>query len=181
MLTKEVIAQIIGIVAMATNVCSFVQKSKLRIIVMQLFGAGLFFTNYILLGSTTGAILNLVAVFRALVYSNREKFHADHKGWIGVFSALFLAVYAMTFLVFQKSATLSNLLIELLPVAAMLISTVSFSLKSAAQVRKLGFFYCPLWLIYNCFVFSIGGILCEVFSLVSITIGYLRHDRVKHE
>ena len=54
-----------------------------------------------------------------------------------------------------------------------------FSLKNAAQVRKLGLVYCPMWLVYNCFVFSIGGILCEAFSIGSIIVGYLRHDRVK--
>jgi hypothetical protein len=34
----------------------------------------------------------------------------------------------------------------------------------------------PLWLTYNVFVFSIGGILCEAFSLASLAIGIIRYD-----
>lgn len=174
-----ILAQGISLVAMCLNVLSFMQKSKNRIIRMQLLGSGLFFTSYILLGATTGALLNVIGVFRATVYSKQEKFHAEDKRWIGVFTGLFLVVYALSFLLFRMPATLGNLLIELLPVASMVLSTVGFSLKSAALVRRLGFFYCPMWLTYNCFRFNLGGILCEIFSLVSIFIGYLRHDRHK--
>ena len=74
---QELIAQILGIAGMTMNILSFLQKSQKRIIVIQFFGAALFFLNYLLLGSTTGAMLNLSAVLRAIVYSNKEKFHAE--------------------------------------------------------------------------------------------------------
>ncbi len=176
---QELIAQIIGIVAMTMNILSFMQKSQKRIIVMQLFGGALFAINYLLLGSFTGCLLNVAAVFRAVVYSNKEKFHAEHKGWLCGFSAIFLLTYILTFTLFGKDPTPANFAIEVLPVVSMVIATYAFSLKNAAQVRKLGLVYCPMWLVYNCFVFSIGGILCEAFSICSILIGIWRHDRVK--
>ena len=173
------IAQIIGIAGMTMNILSFLQKSQKRIIVMQLFGGALFAINYLLLGSATGAMLNVAAVFRAVVYSNKEKFHAEKKAWFYGFSATFVLIYILTFALFGKAPTPANFAIELLPVVSMMIATYAFSLKNAAQVRKLGLVYCPMWLVYNCFVFSIGGILCEAFSIGSIIGGYLRHDRVK--
>ncbi len=176
---KEVVAQIIGIVAMSMNILSFLQKSQKSIIVMQFFGAVLFSMNYLLLGSATGAMLNVAAIFRAVVYSNKERFHAEKKSWIYLFSAIYALIYCLSFLAFSKAPTPANLVIELLPVVSMVIATVSFSLKDAAQVRRLALLYCPMWLIYNCFVFSIGGILCETFSILSILVGYWRHDRVK--
>lgn len=176
---QELIAQILGIAGMTMNILSFMQKSQRRIIVMQLFGGALFALNYLLLGSHTGCLLNVAAVFRAVVYSNKEKFHAEEKGWFYGFSASFVLIYILTFALFGKAPTPANFAIELLPVVSMMIATYAFSLKNAAQVRKLGLVYCPMWLVYNCFVFSIGGILCEAFSIGSIIVGYLRHDRVK--
>ena len=176
---QELIAQILGIAGMTMNILSFLQKSQRRIIVMQLFGGAFFALNYLLLGSATGCLLNVAAVFRAVVYSNKEKFHAEKKGWFYGFSAFFVLSYILTFAAFGKAPTPANFAIELLPVVAMIIATYAFSLKNAAQVRKLGLVYCPMWLVYNCFVFSIGGILCEAFSIGSIIVGYLRHDRVK--
>ncbi len=174
---QELIAQIIGIAGMTMNILSFMQKSQKRIIVMQLFGGALFAINYLLLGSATGAMLNVVAVFRAIVYSNKEKFQAEKKGWFYGFCATFVLIYILTFVAFGKAPTPANFAIEVLPVVSMMIATYAFSLKNAAQVRKLGLVYCPMWLVYNCFVFSIGGILCEAFSIGSIFVGYLRHDR----
>ena len=178
---QELIAQILGIAGMTMNILSFLQKSQKRIIVIQFFGAALFFLNYLLLGSTTGAMLNLSAVLRAIVYSNKEKFHAERRVWFYGFSASFVLIYVLTFAAFGKGPTLGNLALELLPVVSMIIATHAFSLKNAAQVRKLGLVYCPMWLIYNCFVFSIGGILCEIFSICSILVGIWRHDRVHHQ
>lgn len=174
---QELVAQILGIAGMTMNILSFMQKSQKRIITMQLFGGALFALNYLLLGSATGAMLNVVAVIRAIVYSNKEKFHAEKKGWFYGFCASFVLIYILTFAVFGKVPTPANFAIELLPVVSMMIATYAFSLKNAAQVRKLGLVYCPMWLVYNCFVFSIGGILCEAFSIGSIFVGYLRHDR----
>lgn len=174
---QELVAQILGIAGMTMNILSFMQKSQKRIITMQLFGGALFALNYLLLGSATGAMLNVVAVIRAIVYSNKEKFHAEKKGWFYGFCASFVLIYILTFAVFGKAPTPANFAIELLPVVSMMIATYAFSLKNAAQVRKLGLVYCPMWLVYNCFVFSIGGILCEAFSIGSIFVGYLRHDR----
>ena len=176
---QELIAQILGIAGMTMNILSFLQKSQKKIIVIQFFGAALFCLNYLLLGSVTGCLLNVAAVFRAIVYSNKEKFHAEHKGWFYGFSAIFVLIYILTFALFGKAPTPANFAIEVLPVVSMVIATYAFSLKNAAQVRKLGLIYCPMWLVYNCFVFSIGGILCEAFSICSILVGIWHHDRVK--
>ena len=174
---QALIAQILGIGGMTMNILSFLQKSQRKIIVIQFFGAALFFLNYLLLGSATGAMLNVAAVLRAIVYSNKEKFHAERKFWFYGFSAAFVLIYTLTFAAFGKAPTPANFAIEVLPVVSMVIATYAFSLKNAAQVRKLGLVYCPMWLVYNCFVLSIGGILCEIFSICSILVGMYRHDR----
>ena len=61
----------------------------------------------------------------------------------------------------------------------MILSTISFRAPDAATVRRFGLLCSPLWLTYNICCFSVGAILCETISLVSIVVGILRFDRKK--
>ena len=166
--TVEIIAQTVSIFGMACNVLSFQQKTQKRVIACQLAGASLFTVSYLLLGAYVGALLNFVAIIRAIVYMYKEKFRSEKLSWLIGFTAVYLLSYLLTFTVFGKDFTLLN--------------AVSFRLKDAASVRKLGLTYSvPSWLIYNIFNFSIGGIICEIFCGCSILIGMIRLDRKKKE
>ena len=174
--TQETIAQIIGIFALSLNVLSFQQKSKKTLITIQLLGSLAFCIHFLLLGAYTGFILNFIGIGRATVYANKEKFKADSPLWLIGFTLLYAATYILVFTVFGKEPILRNFVLELLPVISMVISTAGFRTKNAATVRKLSLFYCPLWLIYNICIGSIGGILCETICLISITIAIIRLD-----
>lgn len=175
----EIFAQAVGIAAMAIIIYSFQQKTHKKVVTFQLFGCMLFAANFFMLGALVGAFMNVISVFRALVYSNKEKFHGDHKGWMALFMALYVLFYVLTFAVFGTEFNLRNALLELLPVIAMVVTTVGFSSNSAKLVRIFGLVNSPCWLVYNIANFALGGILCEVFSLCSIFIGMFRHDRKK--
>ena len=162
-----------------------VEKQK-KLLINALFYAAMAIILYFGFKALAGpllpfAIAFVLAVFRALVYSNKEKFHGDHKGWMVVFMTLYVLFYVLTFTVFGTEFTLRNALLELLPVIAMVVTTVGFSSNSAKLVRLFGLVNSPCWLIYNVANFALGGILCEVFSLCSIFIGMFRHDRKKQE
>ena len=47
-------------------------------------------------------------------------------------------------------------------------------------VRGIIFVTCSSWLIYNYCVFSIAGVLCEAFTLISLIIGVIRLDVIPH-
>ncbi len=177
----KIIAQIIGIVAMTLNILSYQRKNQRDIIITQFFGSGLFVINFLMLGAITGGIINFLAVLRAIVFSNKEKFRADKVIWVYGFIGAFLLTYASTFLVFDKEPTPFNLVIEFLPIIGIIASTVSFYMKDGKAVRRLALISSPSWLIYNITQAAIGGIICEAVSLVSIIIGMLRHDRKKEE
>ena len=90
-------AQTIGVAAMLFNIFSYQQKTSKGVIIMQLFGGALFSVNFFMLGATVGGILNLIAVFRAIVFWGKEKFKAESKAWLFVFVGLFIASYILTF------------------------------------------------------------------------------------
>lgn len=162
---------------MALNILSYQWKNQRNIILTQFFGSGLFVINFFMLGAVTGAIINLLAVLRAIVFSNKEKFRADKVIWVYGFIAAFLASYAATFLVFGKEPTAFNLIIEFLPIIGIIATTISFYMKDAKSVRRLALISSPAWLVYNVTQVAVGGVICEAVSLVSIIVGMLRHDR----
>ncbi len=175
----EIIAQSVGILAMAMNIMSYQQKKQKGIIAFQLCGGFLFTINYLLLGAMVGSLLNLIAVIRAVVYLNKEKLKSNRWPWFFGFLATYLAVYVLSFTVFGKPVTPLNLFVEVLPVVGMVASNLGFMAKDGKAVRRFSLVSSPSWLVYNVFAFSVGAIICEVLSLVSILIGMFRHDRKK--
>ena len=175
----RIFAQVIGIVAMLINVLSYQCKKQRPLIVMQLVSSTFYAVNLFILDAPTGCVLNLVGICRALVFSNKKFFRADRKIWIAVFSLASAGVYALTFLVFGKDPTAKNLIIEFLPVIGMIATTVGFYRDGAKDVRLLSLINSPCWLVYHLTTKSIGGIAGEVVMLISIIVGYLRHDRKK--
>ena len=184
--TLEIIGQVFGIIGMLFMISSYQVKGQRGLIFVQLFGALFFFHNFLLLGIASGMvlagmILNFIGILRCIVFSNKEKFHAKNIWWlIGFVSSYFIA-YALIFTVLGTEPNVENLLIELLPVIGMTSSNISYYKDDARSVRLLGFIASPSWLIYDIFRPSIGGILTEVFSLVSITIALIRYDIKKEK
>ena len=175
--TISVIAQVVGLFAMAFNIFSYQQKTQKRAIAFQLGGSILFAVNYLMLGAVVGGILNAVGIVRALVFLNKEKLNATRPAWLAGFTAVYLLSYVLTFTVFGKEPTAFNLTVEFLPVIGMVATTISFRLSDAKAVRRFGLISSPSWLVYNIVSFSVGAIICEVLSLCSIFIGMFRLDR----
>ena len=55
--------------------------------------------------------------------------------------------------------------------------SIGFRMKDAANIRKWGLVSSLSWLIYNIAVGSVGAIICETLTLVSIFMGMARHDK----
>ncbi|MBQ7380960.1 MAG: YgjV family protein [Clostridia bacterium] len=170
------VAQLLGIFGLGCNVISYQQKKKVTLILCQLFG-GLFFSiHFFMLGDYIGSMLNAIALVRAIIFAKVIKTKRSERIWAGVFIALCVATYPLTFTVFGVEPLPFTLALKSLPVIAMCVGTVSFTMENAGKVRFLSLFNSPLWLINNIVELSWGGILCETLSLCSIVLGIFRHD-----
>lgn len=173
----EIIAQSIGIVAMLFNIFSYQQKKASGVIACQLFG-GLFFSiNYFMLGAYIGAILNVIATVRAILFLKKDRLHTDNIPWLAIFCALYAGAYVLNFTVFGKEPAVPNFIIECLPVIGMVCTHLAFRHSEAKTIRRFGLVSSATWLVYNIIAFAIGAIACEVFSIISILVAMLRLDR----
>ena len=169
-------ALIIGIFAMVANVSAYQFKSRPNVILCQLVGCLLFALNMFMLGALMCGILNIVGVIRALVFLKKERIKLPIKLVNGIFMLVYIASYVLVFTVFGKEPSLKNLLLEIVPLIGTGAMTIGLSMNDARSIRVCGFINSPCWLIYNTLNYSLGGILCEVFGLVSIISAYIRYD-----
>jgi hypothetical protein len=175
-----IIAQAIGILATVITILSFQQKNQRGIVIFQATSSVLWSIHFISLGAYTGGVLNIIASARNIVMSQRSKWK-----WVGspllvvIMIILSFTAYALSFLLFGVEPTVTNLLLELLPTVGLIITTLAFREKEGKRVRLLSLLNSPFWLTYDAFSKSLGGVITEVFCLISIGIGYYRHDRAK--
>ena len=146
----------------------------------QLVGGALFAVNFFLLGAIIGGLLNVIAFVRAILFIYKDKLRTDNLYWFVGFSLVFVCCYVLTFTVFGKEPTFVNLLVEVLPVIGMVALTIGFRMKDAKHIRLCGLVSSPSWLIYNIIAFSVGAIVCEAISIVSIIVGFFRLDKKKN-
>jgi len=174
----DIFVQALGLAGMAFNILSFQAKNSRQIMLMQMIGSLLFVLNYYFLGGYMGALMNFVCVFRAIYF---VKVKNPPKYILGIFLAVFIGFYILTFTVFGKEPTTANLLLEILPIIGMTSTTYGYYSHSDRTIRRVGFINNPCWLTYNIFAKTIGGILCDSICIISVIIGLIRFKDKKAE
>ncbi len=160
-------AQLLGVLGFIFSVISFQQNTQKRIVFMQFLANVSFTIHFYMIGAYTGSILNGIAIIRSFVYCFKDKKWASSNIWIVIFSVAFVVAGIYTW-----EGPLS-----ILPMVAMVLSSISFGIKNPKLVRRIYFPCSPMWLIYNIAGSSIGGVMTESFAMISIIIGMLRFDR----
>lgn len=162
----EFIAQAIGIVAAALTILSFQFKNNKLLFLFQAVAGFLFSVNFFMLGAYTAAFLNLTNLFRGALLAGGKRFESN---W---FAAALMAVYTVVTVV-----TYANWL-SLLVLVAQLVGTVAMWSRKGKIIRFGQLFVVsPAWLIHNIINFSLGGLITEVVSILSILISLIRYRK----
>lgn len=168
----EVIAQIFGIIGMILAAISFQEKKNKRFFAEQALSGLMFFLNFIMIGAYPAAFFNLTNVVRGALYSKNNKLV-----WKPV---LICSLYALCF-----AFSLYMIWGEWLQIALSGLTFLSLELmtilmwKGNGKHIRYGQFFAssPSWIIHNIFIFSLGGILCETFAMLSIIISFIRFGK----
>ena len=157
----DIIAQALGLVGLVIIVLSFQCKSNRNFFLMQGTGSFMFFLNFILIGAVGGALFNLANLVRGLLFSKDGE-----KPWK---LKVVLLLYTVCFLIsLYMDHSLKQIVLVFLPYSALMIMSVLMNKGNAITIRKFQIaFMSPAWIIHNIFNFSLGGIICETFNMVS--------------
>lgn len=162
----DIIIQSVGILGIIASIISFQCKKHNSILFFRTLNEFLFAIQYFLLGAYTGMAMNLVGCVRNIVFT--KQISKNKKTTI---STIIFGVLFFVFGLFTWQGAKSILII-----VAKVLSTMAYGNKNTTLVRAIIFITSTSWLIYNYFVFSIAGVLCEAFTLGSLIIGVIRLD-----
>lgn len=163
----ELVAQIIGFCGTVGLFVSYQQNTKKRILLFQILGITMFTLHFFLLSAWSGCMMNLLGIGRALLYAYTEQ-KGLHIRWL---CPLLCTVFMVAGILTWESA------FSLLPMAAMLLSTLAYEQKQPRRFRRLMFPCSPLWTVYNIRSGSVSGVVTEAFAMLSLGVAMWRYDR----
>lgn len=161
-----IIFQIIGFVGLLFSVLAFQCRSHKGIMIFRTLGELTFALQYFLLGAYTGGAMNLVgatrnALFASLVAHGRTTLPCQI-----LFSTFFVAFGIVTW----------QGCISIPVICAKVVTTVAYGIKNPKILRLLTFPTSVCWLVYNICSRSLAGVLCELFTCLSLIIAFIRID-----
>lgn len=145
-----VVAQIIGVIAMALDLLSAAQKDDRKMVLLSAAGCSTFALHYFLLGAYSGVAAELLNASRNVI-SQKWKYKAIGFIFAGINAAMILTV---------------DNVISALPYCAGIIISLSLYNFDGVKLRigyVAGF---SLWLIYAAINHSIGGTLMFVTAII---------------
>lgn len=166
----ELWGQIISIIAMGAIILSFQCKSNRKLALVIGTGAFLFAVSYLLLGQPISSVINIISAICSVACLNDK---LKNKYVFGVISILYILAAYFTF-----DGWWSVILM-----VAQLSGSYSIMFGSGKFIRNTRFFLVsPIWLINNTVMcFTIGGTICEIITMASIIISFIRYRKTGFE
>lgn len=162
-----ILGQAFGVIATVITFLSYQVNSKGKLLIIQSIATLCTCIGFLLLGATTGFALNVVCLVRNGVFffvSTESRFHIP------------LAISLSVIMIIVGALSWQGW-ISLLIIVALGANTLFMSFGIPQLLRKSVIVTSGMILIYNVFVFSIGGIANEGVSIASSVIGIVRYRR----
>ncbi len=163
-MTMEAWGQIVGIVATLIITSAYQANTKKGLLMIQSPGIAVLCVSYLLLGATSGFVLNVVCLIRNICCFFVHEGTRRHKIVTGI---LMVVMGVMGVLSWEGY-------LSLILIVALVANTFFIALGRPQILRYSIIVTSTLCLIYNIVIFSIGGILLEAISVISAIVGSIR-------
>lgn len=166
---ESAVAQVLGFLAMLLGFAMYAFHTRGRILLAKLAADALWVGHYLLLGASSGALINGVNMVREGVFYHKAKKWASNLAWPFLFLALNLL---MTALSWQGA-------ISLLPMVGSSLNVLGLWCSDPKHMRLISIPALTAWLIYSVTVGSLWSLLVNGASICSAVYGLLRDARQK--
>lgn len=168
---QQIVGQILGILATIITGISYQMNTKRSLLLVQTAATACTCLAYLFLGAASGFALNVVCIIRNVVFYFQKGSGKGH-----MIPALLLATAMVVLGALSWQGPVSLLII-----AALAANTVFLSFGNPQLLRKSILGTSSLVLLYNIFVFSLGGIANESLAIVSSLVGIVRFRQETQE
>lgn len=164
-----IIGQVLGIAATIITGISYQMNSKRSLLLVQTIATLCTCLAYLFLGAASGFALNIVCIVRNVVF-----YFQKNTGKGPLLTASLLALCMVVIGAFSWQGPVSLLII-----VALAANTVFLSFGNPQLLRKSILGTSTMVLLYNVFVFSLGGIANEALAIISSIVGIIRFRKEK--
>lgn len=168
-----IIANIIGILAVALFVLSYQQKTRRGIILCNILSRGLYVVQYLLLGAFEGAVLDILGMGVSLL--------AQKKDIPAIKKYLPAVIIGTDLIVVGVGLCLYESIFSLLPICGVLLHTGAFWMTRERRIRAVSFLGSPFWFVYNLVSRAYGSAIGDAMTMVSIAVAIVRYDVLGRE
>ena len=174
----DIIAQILSILSCAGIILAFQLKNNRHLFLVQTIAAFGFGISYLLLGAINGFLINIACFTNTAILLNKK---LKKKPILVALCASFLVISTISALTYNgdwNTLKIIETVFSYLIAIVQIIYTIATWQDDGEKIRKVRlFFVTPAWLGYNIVVFSIGGIVCEAFNVISIIVSFIRYGK----
>ena len=164
-----ILGQALGILATVITCLSYQMNTKRSLLIWQTIATGCSCLSFLFLGASDGFLLNIVCIVRNITfYFEKERTPLCYLS-AGLLAILMGVIGALSW---QGAHSL-------LIILALMANTIFMSLGNPQLLRYSVVVTSTMVLIYNIFVFSIGGMANEGISVVSSIVGIIRFSKAK--
>ena len=167
----EKIAFVIGLLAVAFFVLSYLQKRRGVILATNLTSRVLYVVQYLLLGAFEGAVLDVLGAASGAVASSDERELVKKNKRV-----IFIGINAIIII---AGALLYKNIFSLFPLVGILLQTDALWLKKEKYIRIVSMLGCPFWFMYNFVSGAYGSCIGDVLSFAALGVSLLRYDILK--
>lgn len=157
--------QIVGFVAVGWSLFIFLQKNRSRLLCFKLVADFLWILHFFLIGGYSAMVTTGIAVFRELLFLNRDKKKSLQSPlWV----VLFVFLYAVSAALTWKNG------FSLLPAIGVSLSTIGFWNRDVTRIRLLGLGNSLCMFVYGLAMGSVATVINEVITVFTIVFATVR-------
>lgn len=168
-----IFSQIFTVVEYGLLGASYLAKSRKAVVLLDIASMACGIVAYILLGADLGMAMSVIILLANFYYLWDENKHDAkersrlHPRDYVVLAVVLVAIGVMSYLTYDGPASL-------LSVAATTLYEISIWQKSTKIYKFIGIPVALCWMLYNGFIWSPFGVLCESVMFITSIVGYVR-------
>lgn len=162
------LSQLLVIIAYIICGIAFLQKSKIKILILVSIFNILILIQYSLLNATMGIIANTINIIRNAIFIINLKLNKPNSKILLIF--FFLSTITLT-LIFYTTP------IDIFPCIIALTGTFSYWINNTKVLRICNVFCSLSYIIYALPLKSYITIIAEAYLIITTIIGYIRHEK----
>ena len=174
MITKTIVPQIIGLLAVAVLLLSYQQKKRSGIILLNVISRCLYITQYLMLGAFSGAVLDVLGAIASLIAGKKNTAFVQ-KHIKAVIAAVMVSIVAVGTAV----AVINKSLLDICSLAGVLLQITALWMSKEKTIRSVSLMSVPFWMSYNLLNHAFGASVGDVLSGCSIILAMIRYGDFK--